>query len=153
MPERRHDFSNSCFEERPMMQEHELSRRTLMATAGVSAWTLFGLEQLLARGDQPREEPGGRRPAVVHISPRLLTPEDQLTIGPNGAKHILLESPTLLIWVDQMPDARFAHPTQLVLISAQGARVERADWWPVVNGKDLFRDGKKTSVVSPLALE
>jgi hypothetical protein len=80
-------------------------------------------------------------------------PEDRLTIGPDGAKRIPLDSPTLLIWVDQMPDARFAHPTQHVLISSNGVQVEKTEWWPVLNGKDIFRDGKTTSIASPIAVQ
>src|SRR5262249_2601859 len=47
-----------------------------------------------------------------------------------------------LVYVDLAPDARFAHPTQCILISAGGARVIDGNWWLVLNGKPLFRDGK-----------
>jgi hypothetical protein len=30
--------------------------------------------------------------------------------------------------------------------------VVKGDWWPVLNGKDLFRDGKKTSMDFPIGL-
>jgi hypothetical protein len=52
-----------------------------------------------------------------------------------------------------MPDARFAHPTQHVLISSNGVQVEKTEWWPVLNGKDIFRDGKTTSIASPIAVQ
>jgi hypothetical protein len=51
-----------------------------------------------------------------------------------------------------MPPARFAHPTLLILISSRGVQVEKGDWWPVLNGKDLFRHGAKTPITSPIAL-
>src|SRR5262249_19854234 len=96
---------------------------------------------------------GGGFPKKAHVfvHPHKLTATDRLTDGKTG-KAIEIKSETTFIWVDLAPDARFAHGTEYVLISAEGTRVVKGQWWPVLNGKDLFRDGKTTQVEFPIKL-
>jgi hypothetical protein len=75
----------------------------------------------------------------VFIYPMKLSSQDQLL---DGQTKIEITNETTLVWVDLMPEARFGHPTEYLLISARGTRVVKGDWWPTLNGKDLFRDGK-----------
>jgi hypothetical protein len=88
----------------------------------------------------------------IYICPHELTPEDRLVDGPDG-KEFKITDDTLLIWVDLHPDARFAHPTVYVLISAAGTQVEEGKWWPVLNGKRiLYGSRNKLAVISPFEL-
>ncbi len=45
-------------------------------------------------------------------------------------------------WIDDAPGARFAHDTRFVLVDAVSGDVTTADeqWWPELNGVDLFTD-------------
>jgi hypothetical protein len=81
--------------------------------------------------------------ANVFVHPEKLTAKDKLTDG-NSGKPMEIKSETTLIWVDLHPDARFAHATEFVLISAEGTRVIKGNWWPVLNDKPLFRGEAKS---------
>src|SRR5262245_60815639 len=83
--------------------------------------------------------------AHVYVYPDKLTDKDKLADG-NTGRMIDIKAETMLVWVDLMPDARFAHDTEYVLISSEGTRVVKGQWWPTLNGKDLFRDGKTYKV-------
>jgi hypothetical protein len=87
----------------------------------------------------------------VFVYPEKLTEKDHLADGPSGGE-IEIKSDTTLIWVDLAPDYRFAHPTEYVLISTKGTRTVRGQWWPVLNGKPLFRNGKPYKVECPIKL-
>ena len=96
------------------------------------------------------EEEARAANANVFIQMEKLTDKDKLSDGPGRA--IDLQSETTLIWVDLMPSARFAHPTEYVLISTKGTRVIKGSWWPVLNGKPLFRNAKEYKVSFPVKL-
>jgi hypothetical protein len=85
----------------------------------------------------------------IYIRPQKLTPEDTLTDG--GNRQVEITGNTLLVWVDLMPSAKFAHPTLYVLISAKGTRVEKGEWWPVLNGEKILY-GSTETVKSPVKL-
>lgn len=89
-----------------------------------------------------------RDPAKVFVHAVPLYPADQLTDGDTG-EAIAIKETTTLVWVDLYPNARYAHPTQYVLISPAGTRVIDGSWWPVLNGKPLFRDAKTASADVP----
>jgi hypothetical protein len=85
----------------------------------------------------------------IYVFPHELTLHDSLTDG-STEKKIRVYPNTLLIWVDLMPLADFAHPTAYVLISKHGTRVEKGRWWPVLNGKMIcYCEQNKIGVVSP----
>jgi hypothetical protein len=112
---------------------------------------------LLSRGASPlTAEPGGGPPsnAEVYVYPEKLTPKDKLSFGPGNEqkKTIPIKRESTLIYVDLAPDARFAHPTQCILISTDGARVVNGNWWLILNGKPLFRDAKAFKVDFPIKL-
>ena len=92
--------------------------------------------------------------AQVYFYPKKLTPGDKLSFGPGNDQKTLIpiKGETTLIYVDLAPEARFAHPTQCVLISAEGARVINGSWWLVLNGKPLFRQDKIDPVSFPITL-
>ena len=54
--------------------------------------------------------------------------------------------------VDLMPEANFAHPTLYLLISPAGTRVEKGQWWPVLNGQPVFRGPNNPGVQAPTVL-
>jgi hypothetical protein len=115
------------------------------------------LAVLTPRGAAPRAaEPSGGPPggANVYVYPKKLTPQDKLSFGHGSAqkKPIPIKKESTLVYVDLAPDARFAHPTQCILISADGAQVIHGDWWLVLNGKPLFRAGKGFKVDFPIPL-
>jgi len=88
--------------------------------------------------------------ANLYVYPDKLTDKDKLTDG--TVSPIEIKSETTLIWVDLVPDARFAHPTEYILISPEGSRIVKGSWWPVLNGKALFRDGKSYKADFPVSL-
>lgn len=90
----------------------------------------------------------------VYVYPKKLTPIDKLSFGPgkDQKETIPIKGETTLIYVDLVPDARFAHGTQCILVSKEGARVINGDWWLILNGEDLFRDGKDFKVDFPIGL-
>lgn len=97
------------------------------------------------KNKQPAALP--RPKAEVFVHPHKLTAGAKLT-GADEPTEI--KSDTILIWVDLMPGARFIHPTEFILISAEGTRVVKGSWWPTLDGQDLFRDGKTGKVNFPL---
>jgi hypothetical protein len=117
-----------------------LSRRGVLAVAALTGLAvLCPLVQPLT-GQEKKDALPMR--AEVFVYPHKLTVKDRLTDGSSG-KPIEIQGETTLIWVDLMPDARFAHATEYVLISASGTRVVRGQWRPVLNGKELFTQSTK----------
>jgi hypothetical protein len=85
----------------------------------------------------------------IHMFPHELTLGDTLTDGPSE-RRIRVYPNTLLIWVDLMPLADFAHPSAYILISKHGTRTEKGWWWPVLNGKQIcYGEKNQTGIVSP----
>lgn len=116
---------------------------------GGLVWTVAGLAGWSATAEGDRVPPASRAKIFVH--PERLTAADRLVDGPSGPA-IEIRSETVLVWIDRMPDARYAHPTEYVLISAEGTRVVKGDWWPVVNDRPLFREGKPPRPEFPLTV-
>jgi len=86
---------------------------------------------------------------TIHVFPHELTSEDQLTDGPYEDLFTIYDN-CLLIWVDLLPGAFFAHPTAYILISKENIRVEDGHWWPELNGKIiLYSQQNKTGILSP----
>jgi hypothetical protein len=91
-------------------------------------------------------------PIDVHFYPHSLTPEDCLLDGPFG-KKLDIQEDTFFIWVDLFPGMFFTHKTVYILISQEDIRVERGDWWPVLNGKTiLHNEHGKYAIISPFEL-
>jgi hypothetical protein len=85
----------------------------------------------------------------IHIYPHELNYRDQLTDGPLE-KLLKIEDNCVLIWVDLLPGAFFAHPTAYILISRENIRVEDGNWWPMLNGNTiLYGQKNKTGILSP----
>jgi len=72
--------------------------------------------------------------------------------GTEPKETIPINGDTTLVYVDLVPGGRFVHPTQCILISTEGAQVMKGEWPLVLNGKELFRDGKKYKVDFPVNL-
>ena len=88
----------------------------------------------------------------VHFYPHALAPQDNLQDGPFG-KKLDIQDDTFLIWVDLFPGLFFTHKTAYILISHGKIRIERGDWWPVLNGKTiLHNEQSKYALVSPFEL-
>ena len=112
---------------------------------------------LMLRGAPPLAAEQDKDPpskAKVYVYPEKLTAKDKLSFGPGTEQKetIPIKGETTLVYVDLAPDARFAHPTQCILISTEGARVIKGSWWLVLNGEELFRDGKDFKVDFPIDL-
>lgn len=86
------------------------------------------------------------------IYPHVLTNDDLLSDGPGG--QIKIAENSLLIWVDQAPGMRFAHPTEYILISAsEGPQVLDRHWWPVLNKKRIcYDEPNPLGVISPFII-
>ncbi len=80
---------------------------------------------------------------LVHIHPKEIGPEDVLTDGDQqDARRFEIAEPTILVWIDLHPDARFAHDTRYILLSASSLRTEAGMWWPVLNGERILYGGQ-----------
>jgi hypothetical protein len=89
----------------------------------------------------------------IHVYPHELTSRDRLTDGPLE-KPFKIREKSLLIWVDFLPGAFFAHPTAHILISKENIRVEDGNWWPELNGRTiLYGQHNKTGILSPFTLK
>ncbi len=90
----------------------------------------------------------------VYFHPEKLTTKDKLSFGPDAEQKeiIPMSGETMLVYIDLKPGARFAHPTQCILISTEGVNVIKGDWWLILNGKPLFRDEKSIKVDFPFEL-
>jgi hypothetical protein len=88
----------------------------------------------------------------VHFYPHSLSPQDILLDGPFG-KNLDIRDDTFLIWVDLFPGMFFTHQTAYILISKENVRVERGNWWPVLNGKMiLHNENGQYALISPFEL-
>lgn len=124
------------------MKQHQT---TFLRTCSILLLTAGGVWSV-AWAKPPLEQP--RPVARVFQYHATLKSDDKLQDGENGSA-ITLDGETTLIWIDRMPEARYAHPTEYVLISGKGTRVVKGDWWPMLNGKPLFRDGQKFQIAFP----
>ena len=113
---------------------------------------LAGLVHLGTSGS-PAQDKKDAPPTGAHVfvHPEKLTAKDVLSFGEKG-ERIEIKGETTLVYVDLAPDARFAHPTECVLISTEGTKVVKGTWWLALNGKPLFRDGKDYKVGFPVEL-
>lgn len=118
---------------------------------GVAA-ACVGLAVLGGAGGPAGDTKEVRKDAKVYVYPEPLTAEDTLTDGPNR-KPIEITSETTLVWVDRMPGARYEHPTEYVLISAEGTRIVKGGWWPELNGKRLFGGEEPSQVTLPIGVK
>jgi len=105
-------------------------------------------------------------PVDVYFYPHVLSPEDKLFDGDFvlssgdesfdanfAANQIKIVDNTLLVWVDLMPMAFFAHPTAYITISGKDIRVVHGDWWPSLNGKRiLYNELNKYAILSDFAI-
>ena len=90
---------------------------------------------------------------IIHVYPHILTSEDRLSDGPPENMFRIRDN-CLLIWIDFMPRAYFAHPTAYILVSKENTRVEHGDWWPTLNGKTiLYGRQNKIGVISPFKIK
>jgi hypothetical protein len=122
----------------------------LRTFAALGALCVLGLSDPHANAQKTMGEPA--KHANVFVHPEKLTATDKLSDGKSG-DAIEIKGETTLIWVDRMPDARFAHPTEYVLISVDGTRVVKGNWRPVLNGNELFTQATKPyKVESPIHL-
>jgi|HubBroStandDraft_6_1064221.scaffolds.fasta_scaffold609738_2 hypothetical protein len=132
-----------------------MTPRSLLVTrvAGFALVIVLSLcisNQALRSQDQEKEASSPPK-ANVFAYPDKLTEKDKLVDGPSGT-IIKIGGETTLIWVDLAPDYRFAHPTEYVLISVDGARVIKGHWWPVLNGKPLFRNTTPYNAEFPIKM-
>ncbi|MEA3276239.1 MAG: hypothetical protein U9Q81_13305 [Pseudomonadota bacterium] len=89
---------------------------------------------------------------IVYTAPAPLPAGAPLSDGPYTP--IPISTPTLLTWVDPMPDADFAHPTFYILIGADtGIRVVDGWWWPVLDGERYLYGWDPWKVRFPMELE
>lgn len=88
----------------------------------------------------------------VYVYPLALTSRDRLRDGPLE-RLFRISDHSLLIWVDLLPYADFAHPTAYILISKQNTRVEHGNWMPVLNGrKILYGRENDVGIISPFKI-
>jgi hypothetical protein len=94
--------------------------------------------------------PPSPQDVAVHVFPHELTSLDRLQDGPYE-RLFRIHDNSMLIWVDLLPGAFFAHPTAYILISKHNIRVENGIWWPVLNGKMiLYGENNKIGIISPI---
>ena len=125
---------------------HRAHHRLTIVTLILAATCLAFFAGVARPADDVKVAP---RRVVVHVYPEPIQPRDLLLDGPNG-KRIDVGAPATLIWVDLMPDARYAHDTEYVLITGRGTRVVKGQWWPNLNGKDILRGQAAERVRVPI---
>ena len=77
--------------------------------------------------------------------PTPLAPGDEVRPGFTGGAGdggFVVEASSYLFWVDDEPGALFEHDARFVLVDSTtgGISVSNEQWWPVLNGVDLFTD-------------
>lgn len=102
--------------------------------------------------------PSPTRGAMMAFGPQKpLAPGDKIEppdrgFDPSQGTVRAIEKPTWFFWIDDEPDAKFAHPTRYVYIDANqpdpkvnhGIIVDFQAWWPMINGKHyLSRDADR----------
>ncbi len=88
----------------------------------------------------------------IHFYPHSLLPQDSLRDGPHGKKFYISED-TFFIWVDLSPGMFFAHETAYIFITKENVRIEKGNWWPVLNRKTiLYNEHSKYALISPFEL-
>ena len=121
-----------------------LNQKSLFTDGGEKFALMSPFEMAAKRSNLPTDTD-----ISIHVYPHELTSRDRLQDGPLE-RLFRIHNNTLLIWVDRLPGAFFAHPTAYLLISKQNVRVEDGIWWPVLNGrKILYGEGNKVGIVSP----
>jgi hypothetical protein len=134
------------------LEDASMKKQRLVAGLALCCLVLVAVQPLSGQGD--KGEKGLRSKAKVYVYPKKLTAKDKLSFGPGKEQKetIPIKGETTLIYVDLAPQARFAHDTQCILVSTNGARVVKGSWWMILNGEDLFRDGKDFKVEFPIGL-
>ena len=90
---------------------------------------------------------------IIHVYPHILTSKDRLTDG-SFENMARIGDNCLLIWIDFMPSAFFAHPTAYILISKGNTRVKYGNWWPNLNGRTiLYGQQNKIGILSPFIIK
>ncbi len=89
---------------------------------------------------------------VVYTAPEPLPADAKLSDG--RYTPIPLFAPTLVTWIDPMPEADFAHPTFYVLIGADmEIRVLDGWWWPSVDGETYLYGWAPWEVHFPMVID
>ncbi len=102
---------------------------------------------------QNRGNPPTGEEIAVHILPYELDSRDRLQDGPRE-RLFRIQNNSMLIWVDLLPGAFFAHPTAYILISKQDIRIEDGIWWPELNGRPiLYGQENRVGIVSPFKVK
>ena len=94
-----------------------------------------------------------RFPDVVVYTAAEPLPADAL-LSDGRDTPIPLFTPTLVTWIDPMPNADFAHPTFYVLIGAD-TKIQVLDgwWWPYLDGESYLYLSPPWEVHFPMAIE
>jgi hypothetical protein len=58
----------------------------------------------------------------------------------DGSPPLNIREDSWFFWVDDAPGARFAHPARMILVDQASGQltVESVQWWPVLNGENLW---------------
>lgn len=80
------------------------------------------------------------RPVVAYLGRGLVQPGSTLSSFEEPQLRREVTSPSWLGWIDDHPQAFFAHPTRFLLIDAATGRADVIDarWWPVLDGESLW---------------
>jgi hypothetical protein len=114
----------------------EMGRPRIIRMMGLALLVAVGLSVIGGQSPSTETDKHELMKPVVHVYSEQLSAKDKLVDGPDG-KVIEITSETTLVWVDLVPDARFAHDTEYLLITAEGTKVIKGQWWLVVNGQDV----------------
>lgn len=91
----------------------------------------------------------------LHLLPGEIYPEDELTDGAKG-KPLPIHQQSIVFWLDMQPTNRYEHPTQYIVIGAQGAEVIAGVERPTVRGNHhllgipTVSPTRRTLLVEPL---
>ncbi len=90
--------------------------------------------------DQVVQPSSNRDILRAHFWPKFLHPGDVVSVFRPDGQRWTIERPTWLFWIDDLPTARFGHPTRFVFVDVTtgSITVHRADSWPAINGETLW---------------
>jgi hypothetical protein len=123
-----------------------MKRKTLLLSS-VSALLL-----LLGFGLAPKafmQESGPYPDVLVYTYDKLLPPGAPLMDG--DVKKFKIDEYTWFTWVDLMPEAKFAHDTVYIFVSADGkVSAVPGQWWPELDGKIILYGWKPWELKFPV---
>jgi hypothetical protein len=79
---------------------------------------------------------------IAFLDDEPLASGDTVTVFYDEGGTYVMDKPTWFVWIDDHPQAEFAHETRYVFVDAQTGDIDIhiEQWWPQLNGKVLWAE-------------